>query len=275
MVEKSLYATPRDVNSTEQCIFYHSMEIPGYGKMDGMWDLRPNVDKYLARVNLEGKRVLDVGAASGYLCFHMESQGAKVIGFDLSAEDQADVVPFARIDHRQRVVDMQPWLEQVKNGFWLAHKAFNSQVRVVYGNVYAIPEEIGPVDATIFGAILLHLRDPFLALQNGLRLTKETVIISEPVWNWVNFLRYLLPAGRFGDLMLFVPDAELCEPSTTWWHIAPSAIRRFIAVLGFENSRVTYHFQQHEETSKRVPFYTIVGRRTVPMPELTTNRRVN
>jgi hypothetical protein len=47
--------------------------------------------------------------------------------------------------------------------------------------VYAIPEEIGLVDIAVYGSILLHLRDPFLALQSGLKLVKDTVVTSEPL----------------------------------------------------------------------------------------------
>ena len=46
-------------------------------------------------------------------------------------------------------------------------------------NVYRIPEQIGPVDVAVYGSIPLHLRDPFLALQSGLKLTREAVIVSE------------------------------------------------------------------------------------------------
>jgi len=267
MIEPFIFAEPQDISSPEDCIFYHTMDLPGYGLMEGMWDLRPNIDKYLGKVNLKNKRVLDVGAASGFLTFHMENQGAQVIAYDLSANDDVDIVPFAGVDYLERADHARPWLERIKNSFWLAHKAFNSQATAVYGNVYAIPEEIGLVDVSTFGSILLHLRDPFLALQNALRLTQETVIITEPVWNWVNFVRYLLPIGRHGSTMLFVPDTRLNEPATTWWHISPSAMRRFIGVLGFEQARVTYHFQQQKDEDRRVLCYTVVGRRTTPIEQ--------
>ncbi len=265
VVDNGLYAQPRDVTSTEACLFYHTMDIPGHGLVTGMWDLRPNVNKYLGQIELQGKRVLEIGTASGYLCFHMESQGAEVVAFDLSPTDKADIVPFARADVEKRYSDMTPWLDRIRNGFWLAHKAHDSRSKVVYGNVYAIPRGIGPVDVSTFGSILLHLRDPFLALQNALALTRETVVVTEPIWSWFNFLRFFSPSKRFGGQLIFLPDAALMEPSTTWWYMSPMAIRRFVSVLGFEQSRVLYHFQRHVETGKRVLCYTVVGRRTVPL----------
>ena len=64
--DTSLYAEPRTVTDLEECYFYHSMEIPGYGLVEGPWDLRGGVDDYLGRVDLRGKRVLEVGTFTGY-----------------------------------------------------------------------------------------------------------------------------------------------------------------------------------------------------------------
>ena len=52
------YAEPREVTSLDECYFYHSMEIPGYGFVRGPWDHREGVDAYLGNVDLQGKRVL-------------------------------------------------------------------------------------------------------------------------------------------------------------------------------------------------------------------------
>ena len=71
----TLFAEPRFVESLDDCIFYHTIDLPGFGTQPGMWDLRANVEKYLGQVDLQGKRVLEMGTATGYLCFHMESQG--------------------------------------------------------------------------------------------------------------------------------------------------------------------------------------------------------
>ena len=82
--DSSVYAEPRTVTDLEECYFYHSMEIPGYGLVEGPWDLRGGVDDYLGNVDLNGKRVLEVGTASGFLCFTMEGRGADVVAYDLS-----------------------------------------------------------------------------------------------------------------------------------------------------------------------------------------------
>jgi SAM-dependent methyltransferase len=263
----TLFAEPRLINSLEECTFYHTMDLPRSGTQHGMWDLRPNVRKYLGNVDLRGKHVLELGTASGYLCFHMESQGAEVTAFDLAPDEVSDIVPYARADISKSVTD-ELWLEKVRNAFWFAHRELNSSSKVVYGNIYNIPNELGMVDVSTFGTILLHLRDPFLALQNALKLTRETVIITEPIWHWYNLLLFLTPRKKFGGYLIFVPDHELCEPPTTWWYLSPTALRRFISVLGFEKSKVTYHYQRQPEAGRKVLCFTVVGTRTVPIAEV-------
>lgn len=265
MTIPTLYFEPRSIDSIEDCIFYHTIDLPGLGTRKGMWDLRPNVGKYLGSVDLRGKRVLELGTANGYLCFHMEGQGAEVIAFDLAPDEVSDIVPFARANVSQRAAEMQPWLEKIRNAFWFSHAALNSSAKMVYGNVYNVPQAVGRVDVATFGSILLHLRDPFLALQSALQLTREAVIITEPIWHWFNFVRFLVARQKFGGTMVFLPDSALLEPATTWWYLAPTAVRRFISVLGFEESKVTYHYQQHSETGKKVLCYTVVGKRTVQL----------
>jgi len=266
MNNTNIIAEPREGLSLDDCVFYHTVELPEYGLIEGMWDLRANVDKYLGNVSLKNKRVLEVGTASGYLCFHMESQGADVISFELAPEEVADIVPYARSNHDERATQMQPWMEQIRNAYWLSHKAVGSKAKVVYGNAYAVPETIGQVDVAVFGAILLHLRDPFRALESALRLTQETVIITEPLWEWRNLLRFSLMRGKYSGVATFSPQAKLAQPATTWWGFSPAIIQQFISVLGFEEFKVSYHSQMFTQIKKKIPYFTVVGRRTVPLP---------
>ncbi len=69
------------------------MDIPGAGEVKGHWDLRDCIKPYLGDYDFKGKRVLDVGAASGFLTFSMEKQGADVVSFDMASGAQWDVVP--------------------------------------------------------------------------------------------------------------------------------------------------------------------------------------
>src|SRR5262249_32840995 len=141
-----------------------------------------------------------------------------------------------------------------RNSYWYAHQVLRSRARVVYGRVYDIPAAIGPVDVSTFGSILLHLRDPFLALANAARLTRETIVVTEtapalppparPTW-WQRLLgrgageRPATPAAY----LTFCPRAEHPMRVDTWWCFSPEIIQQFLQVLGFEQSRVSHHSQ--------------------------------
>ncbi len=257
------YAEPREVTSLDECYFYHSMEIPGYGIVRGPWDHRGGADAYIGNVDLQGKRVLEVGTASGFFCYEMEKRGADVVAYDLSENHSWDVVPYAQYDHESYDAERREHLRQINNGWWLAHRAHDSKAKVVYGTVYEIPEEIGRVEVATFGSVLLHVRDPFLALERALRLTTETAIVAERP-----SLRYWLPQMVMGPLkpsMALLPNYKKVHPRESWWHFTPGIIRKMLGVLGFEDTKVNYHLQRFE--GRRRLLFTVVGRRTKPLPD--------
>jgi len=249
----SIYAEPRIVNNLDDCLFYHTMYLPGLGKIEGSWDLNPNIKTYLGNVDFKNKRVFDVGCASGMLSFYIEQQGAEVVSFDLDKNGDWDVIPYAKwtsID--QFSIERKILIDKLNNSYWFSHRYFGSKAKVVYGNVYAIPDIIGNFDISVYGAILLHLRDPFLALQNGLRITRNTIIISD--------VFRLRSNNGHQPYLGFIPDPATIEPKETWWDIRPGWVQRAIGVLGFEDSEIYYHTQKYIE--KEYECFTVVGRRT-------------
>ena len=50
-----IYATPKIVEDIGDCIFYHTMDLPGYGTMKGSWDLRGREADYLGRVDFRAR----------------------------------------------------------------------------------------------------------------------------------------------------------------------------------------------------------------------------
>jgi SAM-dependent methyltransferase len=183
----SVFAPPRLVTRTDDCEFYHTMDVPGYGTVRGQWDLRGRVDSYLGGVELRGKRVLELGTASGFLCIEMEKRGAEVVAFDLSEEYNGDLVPFARRKSPAQAATRRAFVRRLNNGWWLVHRAHRSAARVVYGTVYDVPAGIGEVDVATFGCILLHLRDPYRALASATRLVRDTVIVTDSDVMWDRF----------------------------------------------------------------------------------------
>ncbi|MFX0201033.1 MAG: class I SAM-dependent methyltransferase [Candidatus Hodarchaeota archaeon] len=252
MDTENIYARQRVVTDINECYFYHTIDLPGFGTIEGNWDLRAGLNQYLGGVHFRGKRVLEIGTANGLLCFEMERRGAEVIAFDLSKDYKWDLIPFAQYDYQKTAREHREVIDRLNNAFWFCHRVYNSRAKVVYGNAYNIPDEIGPVDIVIYGSILLHLRDPFLALQGGLRFARECVIITEVLRNQA--------VESTGPYMQFLPDHRKVEPKDTWWDLRPEVIVRMIGVLGFEDASVTYHTQKYEGKDNQM--YTVVGRRT-------------
>ncbi|BBC70935.1 conserved hypothetical protein [Altererythrobacter sp. B11] len=247
------YSRPRDVQSLDECYFYHSMDVPGYGPVQGEWDLRGRIGPYLGNFNFAGKRVLDVGAASGILSFHMETQGAEVVSFDLSDDYDWDIVPFAANDADSMRQERRRHLRRINNGYWLCHRAFQSRARMVNGVVYDIPQTIGPVDVSVFGSILLHLRDPFLALENAARLTRETMIVAD-------LSPYGKLASRYRRTPRFMPRADRPDGiSDGWFRLPPLLVQEYLGILGFGQQSITWHDFQYGGRMR--PIYTIIAHR--------------
>jgi len=272
------------VTDIEECEFYHVMDRPDGGVWGGQWDLRPHVDEYLGHFDLKGKRVLELGTASGYLCFEMERRGADVVAYDIGPQQDWDIVPFAQYDYKSHSPEWRKYIEGFKKAFWYAHAAYGSKAKAVYGSVYDVPGEIGEVDVATFGSILLHLRDPFQALYSGTRLVKDTVIVSDLLpaqalrksqRGFVANLRALI-RERFsgngdphalGDVpyMEFLPNFRTLEHKEVWWLLSPLAVINFLGVLGFEETSITYHTQVLN--GSEADLYTIVAHRTKGAPE--------
>jgi SAM-dependent methyltransferase len=264
MSDPRLYAEPRLITDVRDCGFYHTMEIPGHGLVEGQWDLRSGIDRYLGNVSFAGKRVLDVGTASGFLTFHVERAGADVVSYDLSPDDPWDVVPFAGTDLAAYAAERRAAIQKLNNGYWLCHRAVGSRAHLVHGTLYAMPSELGPVDVAILGSILLHVRDPFAALQNVAARTTETIVVTDLMPRGAWLASWLGSVGR--PAMTFLPRMRTRAPKDTWWILSPQLIVAFLAVLGFEDTTVTTHWQLFDGRKRLL--YTVVGRRTQPAPRL-------
>jgi hypothetical protein len=265
-MREAIWAEPRCVTSVDTCYFYHTMDIPGHGTVRGEWDLRGRESAYLGNVSLAGKRVLEVGTASGHLCFTMEKMGASVVAYDLSDEHEWDVVPYAGYDIEKYIAWRKAHIRQLNNGYWLAHRAFNSSAKVVYGSVYDIPSDIGPFEICTFGSILMHLRDPFLALQRVSAHVQETVIVTDGASRvGLRALAYrmltMAEALTGARLIRFRPKAKKLSPLDSWWMLTPSLVSEFLQILGFAHTTVSFHRQLYG--GKEILLFTVVGRRKI------------
>jgi SAM-dependent methyltransferase len=229
----SMLAKPRYVDSLSDCFFYHAMELPGFGLVPAHWDLRGRFDDYVGGVDVTGKSVLDIGAATGFLSFEAEKRGAaRVLSFDMSNARQQTFLPFKdKLYYRDPARWAEQYgaeIEQWKNAYWLCHRLLNSKAEVYYGDIYDLPLELGQFDIAIVGSVLEHLNDQITALASIARLTKNTLVVVSP----------LLPTeeriARF-EALAGNPDADF-----TWWTYSLGVYREVFAMLGFSITKVSH-----------------------------------
>jgi SAM-dependent methyltransferase len=251
------YTAPRHVTNVEECFFYHHMDLPGLGEVGKGWDLRKTIDGYLGHFDFRGKRVLDVGTASGFLSFEMEKRGAEVVSFDMASRAQWQLVPFrARgFDVPRMHSAFEKRADPIRNGYWLAHRLLKSRARVYYGDIHNIPDDIGQFDVVILGMVLPHLREPFYALAQTARLSRDAIIITQQAPRDQGPIAYFIPNTRMN------PDSP--ETYAAWWVFSEGCFREMLQVLGFAIESVTWqkHMCTGREPAGEEECMTMVARR--------------
>ena len=197
--------------------WYHTLDLGEGVLTQGMFDLRPYVDRY-GLPEVSGKRVLDVGTFDGFWAFELERRGATVTSLDLDRIQELDWPPRLRPAHDGSRGET----------FRLAREALGSSVERVGCSIYdAAPERLGGLFDLVFcGSVLIHLRDPMLALERMAGLCAGRLILAE------EYSRRLAPFA-------FVRGAEFRgdSPWSTWWIPTTSTWLRMVHTAGFEDVR--------------------------------------
>ena len=202
--------------------WYHTLDLGAGVVTQGMFDLRPYVDRY-GLPAVEGKRVLDVGTFDGFWAFELERRGATVLSLDLDRIQQLDWPP------RLRPADDAPRGQT----FSLAREALGSEVERVGCSIYeATPERLGgPFDLVFCGSVLIHLRDPMLALERMAALCSGRLVLAEEYSRRLAPFRHVRGAEFRGD-----------SPWSTWWIPTVPTWLRMVHTAGFEDERLHLKF---------------------------------
>ncbi len=195
--------------------WYHTIELAPGVLTDGVFDLRPYVPRYGLPENMEGMRVLEVGTFDGFWSFEMERRGADVVAIDVQDDRDFDWPAVRR---------PKEFTERPQGAcFEIAHEALGSNVdRRVCAVYEATPEELGTFDLVFCGSVLIHLRDPVLALERIGALCHDRFITVEP----------------YSRLLGLVPTAAaryraLRPVSVVFWEPNLRAWREMLMTAGF------------------------------------------
>ena len=211
-----MFIKPKKALSLKECKFYHSVPLPDSSIITGDWDLTKCADVYLGNMDYANKRVIDVGAGSGFLSFFMEQKGASVVSYDMPDGSYWDVLKYP--GHQPAMHTKAH--EEYYNAYDYTHEKMNSKCKIYRADIYKdLPEELGEFDAAIFGTMLSHVRDPMLVLMNILYKVKEFAVLINPFVN------------KDHDGSTFYPGQNQFE--RVWWNIDYSTIERMVNSIGW------------------------------------------
>jgi hypothetical protein len=245
---------PWPIPDREFCDFYHSMDFPNGECVTGPWDIRGRFHQYIGYYPLQGKTVLDVGTASGFLAFSAEAMEAKVTALEMEHVREIDLLPFRgqpyysgnRAEWEEEV--QKGWVQK-KNAFWYAWHRNRSRVEMIYSPLKLLRYVDRQFDVVLAGAILEHLGDPVSAIGLIGRVAKEAVIVA------------FTPAEDSEELSM-KPITDLANPNNyfTWWSLSLGLYRRIFSNMGFEiEVRPSVAFNTAANTD--VERQTIIARR--------------
>jgi tRNA (mo5U34)-methyltransferase len=204
--------------------WYHTQELEPGVVTPGMFDLRPYVDRYRIPADLSGQRVLDVGTFEGFWAFELERRGAEVVALDIDRIQDLDWPPRLRPAEDGRRGE----------GFEIARAAVGSSAERVGLSIYeATAERLGGrFDVVFCGSVLIHLRDPMLALERMAALCAGRLILADEYSRRLSWLPGPAVAEFVGE-----------SPWMTWWRPSVKAWRSMVRCAGFEEVEVVDRFR--------------------------------
>lgn len=212
--------------------WYQSIEMPHGVVTPGFVDHRQQLDCYGLPADMRGMRALDVATYDGFWGFEMERRGAQVTAIDIGSWAEFDIPRMLRPE-----AERSGAAEKITGqGFRLARKLLNSNVDRQVLNVYELsPDRLGSFDFVFLSDLLLHLRDPQLALENVCSVVKRPgmAVIAEV---------YNPDLEGFKDIAVseFAAFGEY-----VWWRPSTATLSAMMRLAGFDRVEEVGRFELH------------------------------
>jgi tRNA (mo5U34)-methyltransferase len=206
--------------------WYHTIELAPGLLTPGFIDTRQGPNSVPLPESLAGLRCLDVGTWDGFWAFELERRAAaSVTAIDIDDPAAWDWPAEMRLaggaDSERRLLDA---FKSGAASFELAREALGSTVERQNISVYELnPDVHGMFDFIFLGSLLLHLRDPVLALERVRAVCAGEAVIAETVEAIQSWLRPRTPTARFEGV------------GRPWWWIPnAAALHQMVRSAGFE-----------------------------------------
>jgi tRNA (mo5U34)-methyltransferase len=199
--------------------WYHTIELAPGVETPGWFDLRGLVAEIPFPAALENKRCLDIGTFDGFWAFEMERRGAReVLAIDIIEPSRwdwpigSDPAVIAQIAQRKGTGD----------GFEIARRELGFATERREFSVYDLdPAEVGEFDFVFLGSLLLHLRDPVLALERARSVCRGRLMVVDAIDPQIGRLQAHRPVARLDGI-----------GRPWWWSPNPRCVQTMLEAAG-------------------------------------------
>ena len=235
--------TPQQIADIQQKVakiesWYHRIDLGDGIETPGHFRMADYLRYYNFPERMDGMRVLDVGASTGFFAYEFERRGAaEVVGVELPSWGDHDWTPRYRKGFEQKSVSDKQNIDRevMRDGFTVVGEALNSmRVRRVWKAIYDLrAKELGQFDIVFSGAMLMHVRDPILGIQRMRECCKPSgrLIVS---------ISSIFPEST-EPIAKFVGEWNQCN----WWQMSPRCLEEVLKCCDFDRieNRETYTLQ--------------------------------
>ena len=203
--------------------WYHRIELPDGIVTPGFSPI--DASKYGIPADLEGLRVLDVGAWDGSWTFQALKRGAREV---VAIDDFSDYLGLLKKEARSA------W-----QTFDLCRDAFGypeERCKRIEMSVYDVsPSRLGTFDIVFFFGTLYHLRHPLLALDRLAEVCSGQVFVESAILDdYSPYKGGFGPHYAAGDVVMeFYPRDEYSQNVTNWWCPTLACLMRMVYAAGF------------------------------------------
>lgn len=185
---------------------YHRLPFDDNLFVEGDYDMHRYLPFYSLPDNLAGKSALDIGTASGFFAWECVRRGAIVTAIDIWENPLLlHIAPFA-----------------------------TKPIRYVRTSIYDLTENFGQFDLVICGSLILHLPDPFGAVQRIRSVSADRAIIATTC-----------PSDSEGNdrpICDFIGKKAVAGDYWTHWSLSAAALRQMMLSAGFTRVESERHF---------------------------------
>jgi tRNA (mo5U34)-methyltransferase len=232
--------------------WYHTINL-GQGLITpGTYDFRDTLASYGFAEALQGRRVLDVGSATGFFAFELEKRGADVTSVEVPSIADLDAFPGETVDdimrkmenaflyHAVYTPEQMDYLFHKCSGEEFYHffldgpvllckRVLESRVKRAYYTIYELPNGFPArsFDMVLLGDVLLHTINPLKALAAAAEVCRETLIIAQN----------MSCESPDAPAMQYVGGSKRGE-GITWWFPNYNCLEQLLLKLGFKDVHI-------------------------------------